>query len=194
MKNGRLGIAILGAGAIADVHVHAYLAAPDLCEVLAVCDCFPEKARELASRYHLNPAVSEDVREVLAREDIDAVSVCLPPSAHSDTAVAASNAGKHVICEKPMAGSLEECDAMIEAARTNGRLLGVVAQNRYKTPNQKVKRLLDEGAIGAVRFVTISGGAAPGKRKPAAALPTMRCIILICCSGCSACRRASTRW
>ena len=156
MKNGRVGIAILGAGAIADVHVQACLASPDLCEVLAVCDRFPEKARQLVSAHRLNADTPEDVRQVLLREDIDAVSICLPPSEHAWTAVAALNAGKHVLCEKPMAGSLEECDAMIGAARENGRLLGVVAQNRYKTPNQKVKRLLEEGAIGPVRFAVVN--------------------------------------
>ena len=156
MKNGRLGIAILGAGAIADVHVQAYLASSDLCEVLAVCDRFPEKARQLTSVHHLNADIPEDVQDILVRKDIDAVSICLPPSEHAWAAVAALNAGKHTLCEKPMAGSLEECDAMIGAARASGCLLGVVAQNRYKTPNQKVKRLLEEGAIGAVRFAVVN--------------------------------------
>ena len=92
MKNGRVGIAILGAGAIADVHVQACLASPDLCEVLAVCDRFPEKARQLVSAHRLNADTPEDVRQVLSREDIDAVSICLPPSEHAWAAVAALNA------------------------------------------------------------------------------------------------------
>lgn len=151
-----LGIAIIGAGAIADVHIQAYLKFPELCRVRAVCDLYPQKAQELIDRYGLDAQACEDCHQALEREDIDAVSICLPPSAHAQTAVESLNAGKHVICEKPMAGSLEECDQMIRAAQENGRLLSVVAQNRYKTPNQKVKKLLEEGAIGPVLFGTIN--------------------------------------
>ena len=145
-----LGIAIIGAGAIADVHIQAYLKFPELCRVRAVCDLYPQKAQELIDRYGPDAQACEDYHQALEREDIDAVSICLPPSAHAQTAVDALDGGKHVLCEKPMAGSLEECDLMLDAARRNGRLLSIVAQNRYKTPNQKVKRLLEEGAIGPV--------------------------------------------
>lgn len=156
MKDQKLGIAILGAGAIADVHIQAYLAYPELCEVRAVCDTFPEKARELIETRHLPAKAYADLQEVLELENIDAVSICLPPSMHAKAAVDALAAKKHVLCEKPMAGSLEECDEMIRAAKENGRLLGIVAQNRYKTPHQKVKRLLEEGAIGKVLFTTVN--------------------------------------
>ena len=75
---------------------------------------------------------------------------------HAPIAIKALRAGKHVICEKPMAGSLEECDQMIKAADENGKLLSIVAQNRYKTPHMKTKQLLDAGAIGPVLFATIN--------------------------------------
>ncbi|MCC8126499.1 MAG: Gfo/Idh/MocA family oxidoreductase [Clostridiales bacterium] len=157
MKKEKLGIAILGAGAIANVHIQAYLQLCDLCEIRVICDLFPQKAKDLIDEYQLTSAVAvKNYQEALSRKDIDAVSICLPPGAHADIAVLALNSGKHVICEKPMAGSLEECDAMLCAAKYNGKLLSVIAQNRFKTPNQKVKCLLDEGAIGSVLSATVN--------------------------------------
>lgn len=156
MEQKKIGIAILGAGAIAEVHIKAYQAYPELCEVRAVCDLFPQKAEELINRWGIPAKAYKDYREALQREDIDAVSICLPPSAHPAVAMDALDAGKHVLTEKPMAGSLEECDAMIAAAEKSGKLLGAVAQNRYKTPHQKLKRLLEENAIGPIRFATVN--------------------------------------
>lgn len=156
MPENKIGIAVIGAGAIADVHIQAYLQYPELCEVKAVCDSFPEKAQQLIDTYHLNARAYKDYQDALQDTAIDAVSICLPPSLHPSVAIDALNSKRHVLCEKPMAGSLEECDAMIDAAEKNGKLLSIVAQNRFKTPNQKVKQLLDEGAIGPVRFATVN--------------------------------------
>lgn len=156
MTQNKIGIAVIGAGAIADVHIQAYLQYPDLCEIRAVCDLYPEKAQQLIDRYRLQAKIYKDYHKALQNEQIDAVSICLPPSMHPQISIEASQAGKHVLCEKPMAGSLEECDSMIEAAQKNGTLLSIVAQNRFKTPNQKVKALLDQGAIGPIRFAVIN--------------------------------------
>lgn len=157
MENKKLGIAIIGAGAIAGVHISAYKYYDSRCEVLAVCDIFEEKAQQLIDQYELTNAVAvKDFHDILDDDRIDAVSICLPPSLHASTAVDCLNGGKHVICEKPMAGSLEECDQMIKAAEDNGRLLSIVTQNRYKTPHMKTKQLLDAGAIGPVLFATIN--------------------------------------
>ena len=157
MENKKLGIAIIGAGAIAGVHIDAYKRYPDRCEVRAVCDIFTEKAQQLIDQYGLENAVAvKDFHDILSDDRIDAVSICLPPSLHAPTAIDCLNGGKHVICEKPMAGSLEECDQMIKAADENGKLLSIVTQNRYKTPHMKTKQLLDAGAIGPVLFASIN--------------------------------------
>lgn len=156
MESKTLGIAIIGAGAIAEVHIQSFLQYREQCEVRAVCDFFIEKAQGLIETYQLPAVMFKDYRDLLEQDNIDAVSICLPPSMHADATIDALNAGKHVICEKPMAGSLEECDNMIKAANKNNKLLSVVAQNRYKTPNQKVKRLLEEGVIGRVLFATVN--------------------------------------
>jgi UDP-N-acetyl-2-amino-2-deoxyglucuronate dehydrogenase len=145
-----LKVAILGTGAIADSHLQAYLRFPKQCRVVALADLYPEKAREKAVKHGLDVPVFKDVKDLLAGSDFDAVSVCLPPFEHAPAAMALLRAGKHVLVEKPMATSLEECDAMLDTAKTSGRLLSVVAQNRFKTPMMKMKRVLDSGLLGRV--------------------------------------------
>lgn len=152
----KIGIAIIGAGAIAEVHIKAYLAFPELCEIRAVCDIFTDKADKLIETYGLNARSYADYKDAVASGCIDAVSICLPPSVHAEVAIYNLNAGMHVLCEKPLAPSLEECDEMISAAAKNGKVLCSVAQNRFKTPNMKVKKMLEEGDIGKVLFSTIN--------------------------------------
>jgi UDP-N-acetyl-2-amino-2-deoxyglucuronate dehydrogenase len=145
-----LRIALLGAGAIADSHLQAYGKWPDRCRVVAVADLFPDKAREKLARHQIDAQVFQDASELLAGSDFDAASICLPPFEHAPVAIALLQAGKHVLVEKPMAPSLEECDAMIQAARAGGRQLSVVAQNRFKTPMMKLARVLESGIVGRV--------------------------------------------
>ena len=149
-------IAILGAGNIAAIHIEGYLQFPELCRVTAVCDLFADKAQKLADDYGLSAAVYKTLEEVLEKGDVDAVSICLPPETHCGAAVKALAAGKHVLCEKPMASSLEECDLMIAAAQKSGKHLSVVCQNRFKTPMRKVKTLIDREAAGKVLFATVN--------------------------------------
>ncbi|MDO8543610.1 MAG: Gfo/Idh/MocA family oxidoreductase [Opitutaceae bacterium] len=145
-----LKLAILGTGAISDSHINAYLAHRDEAEIVALVDLFPDKAAEKAARYGLAARVFKDHDELLRGCDFDAASICLPPFEHAPAAVALLRAGKHVLTEKPMATCLEECDQMLAAARASHRVLGVVAQNRFKTPMMKLKRVLEAGLIGRV--------------------------------------------
>jgi predicted dehydrogenase len=125
--------------------------------VRAVCDLYLDKAQSLIERKELRHADAQgDIEEVLRRDDIDAVSICLPPDVHASTAVRALQAGKHVLVEKPMATSLQECDAMIEAARASGKILSPVAQNRFKTPNGRVKAMIDSGVAGRVLYAVVN--------------------------------------
>jgi predicted dehydrogenase len=94
--------------------------------------------------------VYEDYKELLKRNDIDLVSVCTPPYTHAEIAIDASHSGKHVLVEKPMASSLEECDAMNEAAMKNQKVLSVVAQNRFRTPMMKLKHVLETELMGPI--------------------------------------------
>ncbi|MDR0440873.1 MAG: Gfo/Idh/MocA family oxidoreductase [Candidatus Accumulibacter sp.] len=151
-----VGIAILGAGAIANAHADAFLRFPGECEIRAVCALHLDKAQSLIERKGLAAAKAyEGIDEALARGDIDAVAVCTPPGAHTEAVVQALRAGKHVLVEKPMAPSLAECDRMIEAAKASGKLLSPIAQNRYKTPYHKMARLLKAGVGGPLKHVIV---------------------------------------
>ena len=145
-----LKVAILGTGAISDSHIQAYLRFPQYCRVVALVDLFPEKAAEKASRYGLPATIYRDYQSLLSEAAFDVASVCLPPFEHAPASVALLRAGKHVLTEKPMAPSLEECDAMLAAAQAGGALLGVVAQNRFKTPMMKLKQVLASGLLGKI--------------------------------------------
>jgi len=152
----KLKVIIVGAGAIAQVHADAYLKYADACEIIGVCDVFEDKARELIDKKCLPARAFKNYEEALEKCGADIVSICSPPSMHAKVAIAALERGLNVLCEKPMAGSLEECDAMIAAAENSGKLLSLVAQNRFKTPNQKVKKMLDDKTAGDVRFATVN--------------------------------------
>lgn len=147
-----IGIAILGAGDIANIHIEAYKELAGRCRIVALADIFTEKAGAKREKYGLDCDVVADYRELLDREDVNLVSVCLPPAAHCQAVVDFLKAGKHVLCEKPMAPTLEECDRMIAAAREGGAKLSVVAQSRFKPDIMKTKKLLEQGTMGPLYF------------------------------------------
>ena len=148
----KLGIAIFGTGAVAPVHVQGYSQLEN-CQVRAICDLYPEKAKKFAQDNGIPDAdIYTDYHELLKRDDIFAISICLPPAAHCEVACAALAAGKHVLCEKPMAPSLEECDRMIAAAKASGKTLSIVSNNRFNTSAMRVKAMLDSQAGGKLRF------------------------------------------
>ncbi|MCJ8006076.1 Gfo/Idh/MocA family protein [Lederbergia wuyishanensis] len=143
-------VAIIGSGAIAPSHIQAYLQFTERCEVIAICDIYPEKARKTAEKFQLESEIYDNYIEMLKSTDIDLVSICTPPYTHADMAIDCLNAGKHVLVEKPMASSLEECDRMIEAVEKNKKILSVVAQNRFRTPMMKLKKVLDSQLTGQI--------------------------------------------
>lgn len=143
-------VAIIGAGAIAPAHIKGYLEFPEECKIVALTDIYPEKAEKLAKEYNLNVDIYSDYKNLLERTDIDLVSVCTPPYTHAGTAIDLLNAKKNVLVEKPMASSLEECDAMNAAAEKNGKILSVVAQNRFLSPMMKLKTVLDSKLMGPI--------------------------------------------
>ena len=107
-------IAIVGTGNISHAHVEAYLRFPERCKIVALVDIVPEKAQKMKEDYHLTEAeVYDDHQKILSRKDIDLVDVCTPPYVHASISINSLRSGKNVVCEKPMAASLEECDAML---------------------------------------------------------------------------------
>ena len=129
----KLGVAIIGTGNIAGSHAEGYLAFPERCRIVALCDIFPEKPRAFAEKHGLSDCtITADYKELLDREDISLVSVCLPPSLHAEVSIAFMESGKDVLCEKPMASSLEEADLMNEARKRTGRLLSIMTCPLYQ--------------------------------------------------------------
>jgi UDP-N-acetyl-2-amino-2-deoxyglucuronate dehydrogenase len=150
-----LSIAIIGTGAISDSHIKGYLKFPDRCKIAALVDINPDKAGKKSDEHALGVDIYDNHREALRRSDIDLVSLCLPPFAHAQVTIECLQAGKHVLVEKPMAPSLQECDDMIKAAQNNKKLLSVVAQNRFTNAMMKLKRILDGGHIGKILHMQV---------------------------------------
>ncbi len=154
-----LKIGILGCGKITEFrHAPEYAENP-ACRIDAWYDALPERARAMAEKY--GGKVFESA-EALIAGDLDAVSVCVANVYHADFTVKALKAGKHVLCEKPVATTLEECEAMVKAARESGRRLMIGHNQRYAPAHQKAKALIESGEIGRVlTFMTTFGHSGP---------------------------------
>jgi predicted dehydrogenase len=141
-----LRIAIIGPGKVAHLHAKGVLQTSGT-ELVAVYGRNPEKTAAFAQVYTI-PAYN-DVAEMVSRERVDLCLVCTPHPAHRDPTVAALDAGAHVLVEKPLASSLDDCDAMLEAARRSDRQLGVISQRRFYAPCQRIREAIDTGKLGA---------------------------------------------
>ena len=150
-----INVAIVGLGNISAAHIEAWKTFPERARIVALVDIIPEKARARMLEYGLECDIYDDHHAILDREDIDLVDVCTPPYVHAEISINALRAGKHVICEKPMAASLEECDAVIRAAEASGRMFSSIAQNRFRTSIARLKEVLDSGIAGPVKHFTV---------------------------------------
>ncbi|AIF44428.1 Gfo/Idh/MocA family protein [Virgibacillus sp. SK37] len=157
---GKLKVAVIGCGSIAKHrHLIEYKANPEVV-ITAVCDIVRVRADEMAERYHAKAYT--DYEELLQNEDVDAVSICLPNYLHAPVSIAALNAKKHVLCEKPMATSCEEAENMIKAAKEHNRKLMIAHNQRFVPSHQKAKELIASGEIGKVySFRTTFGHGGP---------------------------------
>lgn len=149
----RLGL--IGCGKVSQVHAQGYKAATDLAEVVVCCDEWNEQqARDMAARFESATAVNR-WQAVIERADVDAVDICMPTYLHAPIAIAAAEAGKHVLVEKPMAMNLTEAKNMVTAADQHGTVLMVGQNQRFMVAHQEIKALLDQGAIGRIVAVRI---------------------------------------
>ena len=148
----RVGIA--GCGKIAQVrHLPEYRAHPDA-QIAGLFDLNRERAESLARKY--GAKAYDSYETMLADPSIDAVSVCAANTAHADMTVAALNAGKHVLCEKPMATTMEDCERMVLTARKNGKTLMIGQNQRLVAAHVKARELIEAGAIGRVITFTVA--------------------------------------
>jgi predicted dehydrogenase len=115
--------------------------------LIAVSDLDTDRATDIAERFDAG-TIYEDYRELLSRDDIAAVSVCLPDFLHNQVVVEAAEAGKHVLCEKPLAMSTAQADEMIAACDAAGVSLGMIMNHRYAPDNIRTKHSITSGAIG----------------------------------------------
>ena len=123
------------------------------CNLSAVCEIDKKKLNQI-NKNSIN--IYSDYKSMLENDDIDVISVCTPNYLHTQMTIDALNAGKHVICEKPMALSIKDCEKMIEASRRNNRYLFVVKQNRYNPPVNAVKELLNNNRIGKIINISVN--------------------------------------
>jgi predicted dehydrogenase len=149
----RVGVAIVGAGAFAELHMAAYAELDDA-EVVAVVDIDPRRAAA-AARVAGGVPWALSIDDVLQRPDVLAVDICTPNFTHAPLAVTALEAGKHVLVEKPPALSLADYDRMVDAAERSGATLNVGLVMRHTPWARSIRSEIDSGSVGAPRLVRI---------------------------------------
>lgn len=148
-----LRVGVIGAGTIAwSAHLPAITQLRGLVELVAVADVRESAARRAVQHFG-GEAAYTDYRQVLDRADIDLVIICTPEFLHAEQTIAAAAAGKHVLCEKPMAANLSEADAMLDACQRAGVWLMIGHSRRFIPRYQRIHEAIVAGEIGDVRFV-----------------------------------------
>lgn len=155
METGKqiLKAAVIGCGGIGTTkHMPSLLKIKEV-QMVAFCDIILERAQEAASKYGAEGAKAySDYRELLKDKTIDVVHVCTPNKSHAEISVAALDAGKHVMCEKPMAKTAADALSMLKAAERSGKKLTIGYQNRFRADSQYLKQLCSEGELGDIYF------------------------------------------
>lgn len=146
----KISAGIIGCGVIAAAHLDGYR--KNGVEVAAVADLNPDAARALAEKAGPSAQCFHDFRALLESGGVQMVSICTPPTAHADAAIMALSRNIHVLCEKPLAGSIGSAQKMHEAALKSSALLMTAFRHRYLPALVKIKELLDADKIGAKVF------------------------------------------
>ncbi|WP_062050222.1 Gfo/Idh/MocA family protein [Bacillus sp. JCM 19034] len=156
----KVKVGIIGCGSIAKYRHIPEFANNEQAEIVAVCDIVEDRVNEFAQSYGAKAYTNYE--ELLANQEIDAVSVCLPNALHAPVSIAALQAGKHVLCEKPMATSKEEGKAMIAAAKESGKKLMIGHNQRFVPSHQRARQMIANGELGKIySFRTAFGHGGP---------------------------------
>ena len=155
MTESRTRIGIIGVGQIGKGHVRKYMAMPHV-EIAAIADINEGEARRVAAENGI-ARVYTDFRELLACDDIQAVDVCLHNNFHMPATLAALEAGKHVFCEKPMAGAYIDAERMLKTARECGLMLSIQNREYFSNETKTAKALIDGGYLGKVYHARSTG-------------------------------------
>lgn len=148
----KVKVGIIGCGGIAGGKHLPSLAMLDYVEVVAFCDLVEARAVEMADKYGAKGAKIFTDYKMLLKEDLIAVHVCTPNSSHSEISVAAMKADKHVMCEKPMAKTVEGAKAMVEVAKATGKVLTIGYQNRYRADSTYLNRACRNDDLGEIYY------------------------------------------
>ncbi len=152
MSGKKLKVGLIGSGGIAQTaHLPGYAAIPELCEIVAIADINEEAIRATTEKFSV-PHVFHDYNELLAMPEIDAVSICTPNYLHFEPTIAAFAAGKHVLCEKPIAMNAIQAKQMVEAGHKAGKKLQVGYNTRFAPQSQLLKSYIDAGDLGDIYY------------------------------------------
>jgi predicted dehydrogenase len=154
-----LRIALIGAGQVANVHLQA-LSETTAVEVVGIYDANRERAQEKATAHNIG-RVYDSWDQLLRDSDVQCVAVLLPHDLHEQYAVEALEAGKHVVCEKPLGQSIEEVDRMLQAATDAGRTMLTVQNRLYSHAVEKLSEIVRSGAIGEIILAQTTGFEGP---------------------------------
>jgi len=152
MTEGKVGIAINGAGWVAHAHARSWLKNPQA-RIVSVSDIRRERAQQMAAEFGLDCAIRDNYEEVLADARVDVVDVCSPSHLHASQGIAAAQAGKHVLVEKPMALTMEENRTLRDAVAKAGVKSLTSFVLRWNPAVQTIKSLVEGGAVGKVFFI-----------------------------------------
>lgn len=152
-NSGKVKIGIIGCGGIAmNKHFPALALVPEV-EMTAFCDTTLDKAEVAARKYGAEGAKTyQDYRQLLADPSLDVIHVCTANDTHAEITIAALEAGKHVMCEKPMAKTAAEAEQMLEAARRTGKKLSIGYNNRFRSDSQQLYRICRSGDLGEIYY------------------------------------------
>jgi len=150
MKTWNFGI--IGAGLIADFHARAIGDIPNA-KLIGCCDKIKERAEKLAEKYGVS--AFESYEALLKSDEIDIVTIATPSGFHAEPTIAAAEAGKHVICEKPLEITLERIDAMTEAHKKSGTRLGGIFPYRFNDSQEILREAINSGRFGVISYAGI---------------------------------------
>jgi predicted dehydrogenase len=151
--NDKLRVGVVGSG-VGQAHVHAFLSFPDLFEVIVMCDVNEANAREIMTKYNI-PRFSNSLDELGQMDDLDVIDLCTPSFLHFEQVLQVLAADKYIICEKPVAGSLREIDALIQAEAQSNKRVMPIFQKRFGRGVQRLKFLVDQGMTGQAYLTTV---------------------------------------
>lgn len=149
-----IGLSIIGLGAIGERLLPIIKEYSEI-EIVSVYDINSDKTSEICNKYDVKGAGS--VEEMLMDDTVDAVYLAVPPKFHKDIAIDIMKSGKHILCEKPLAGTIEEAKAMLDYAKTTSLVHGMNFPLYYGPGYQKIKDVLDNAELGEIKRIEIKG-------------------------------------